>query len=74
VSCAPRLHEQLLPDVVYAEPGALAPPVLRALRAEGYAIELGPAESEANAVAVGPGGTRTAAHDPRRPTGSAGAY
>jgi len=71
---APRLHEQWLPDVVYAEPGALAPPVLRALRAEGYAIELGPAESEANAVAVGPGGTRTAAHDPRRPTGSAGAY
>ncbi len=71
---APRLHEQWLPDVVYAEPGALAPAVLRALRAEGYAIELGAADSEANVVAVGPRGIRTAAHDPRRPTGSAGAY
>jgi len=71
---APRLHQQWLPDVVYAEPGALAPGTLRALRAEGYEIELGPAESDANAVAVGQRGMRTAAHDPRRPTGSAGAY
>jgi len=71
---APRLHQQWLPDVVYAEPGALAPGALRALRAEGYEIELGPAESDANAVAVGQRGMRTAAHDPRRPTGGAGAY
>lgn len=71
---APRVHEQWLPDVVNAEPGAFDARTARALGAMGYRIELGPAGSAANAVAVGAGGMRVAAHDDRRPSGTALAY
>jgi gamma-glutamyltranspeptidase / glutathione hydrolase len=67
----PRVHMQWLPDLVYAEPGAFAPDVLAKLRAMGYRFRFEGAGSGANAVAVAPDGTRTAAHDPRMPTGSA---
>jgi gamma-glutamyltranspeptidase/glutathione hydrolase len=67
----PRVHMQWLPDLVYAEPGAFAPDVQEKLRAMGYRFEFEGAGSGANAVAVAPDGTKTAAHDPRKPTGSA---
>jgi gamma-glutamyltranspeptidase/glutathione hydrolase len=67
----PRVHMQWLPDLVYAEPGAFAPEVLAKLRAMGYRFKFEGAGSGANAVAVATDGTRTAAHDPRTPTGSA---
>ena len=41
------------------------------LRAMGYHFKFEDAGSGANAVAVAPDGTKTAAHDPRTPTGSA---
>jgi gamma-glutamyltranspeptidase/glutathione hydrolase len=71
---APRFHEQWLPDVVDAEPQTFNPRTFAALKAMGYRFDLGPAGSDANAIAVGPDGTRVAAHDDRRPTGSALAY
>ena len=67
----PRVHMQWLPDLVYAEPRAFAPNVLTKLRAMGYRFKFEGAGSGANAVAVAPDGTKTAAHDPRTPTGSA---
>jgi gamma-glutamyltranspeptidase/glutathione hydrolase len=67
----PRVHMQWLPDLVYAEPGAFEPSVLAALRKMGYRFKFERAGSGANAVSVTPDGTRTAAHDPRSPTGSA---
>ena len=36
---APRLHHQWLPDVITAEPGAIAPDVKKELEAAGYKIE-----------------------------------
>lgn len=71
---APRIHEQWLPDVVNAEPGAFSPATATALREMGYTIAIGAAGSAANAIAVRPDGTRVAAHDDRRPTGAALAY
>ncbi|MDQ2909146.1 MAG: gamma-glutamyltransferase [Candidatus Eremiobacteraeota bacterium] len=71
---APRLHMQWLPDVVYAQPKTFGSATLTALRAMGYHIEIGPADSIANAVAVNARGQRVAAHDPRNATGSALAY
>jgi gamma-glutamyltranspeptidase/glutathione hydrolase len=71
---APRLHMQWLPDVVYAESRTFDPATVARLRAAGYAVELGPAGSVANAVEIRRNGSRTAAHDPRRPTGEALAY
>ena len=71
---APRMHEQWLPDVVYAEPETFTGPTLARLHAMGYAVEMQSAGSAANAIVVRPDGTRIAAHDDRRPTGSALAY
>jgi gamma-glutamyltranspeptidase / glutathione hydrolase len=70
----PRVHRQWLPDLVYAEPDAFAPEVLAKLQAMGYRFKFEGAGSGANAIAVAPDGTRTAAHDPRTPTGSAIAH
>jgi gamma-glutamyltranspeptidase/glutathione hydrolase len=36
---APRIHHQWLPDVITAEPGAIAPGVRKELEAAGYKIE-----------------------------------
>ncbi|HYZ17123.1 MAG TPA: gamma-glutamyltransferase [Candidatus Acidoferrum sp.] len=71
---APRVHEQWLPDVVYAEPNAFTDATLAQLRAMRYTLAIEPAGSAANAIIVRPDGTRIAAHDDRRPTGSALAY
>jgi gamma-glutamyltranspeptidase / glutathione hydrolase len=71
---APRVHHQWLPDVVYAEPGAFTDATAAALTGMGYTIKIGPMASSANAIVVGPDGTRVAAHDDRRPTGAALAY
>lgn len=71
---APRIHQQWLPDVVYAEPNAFTNTTLARLRAMRYTVNIEPAGSAANAIAVRPDGTRVAAHDDRRPTGSALAY
>jgi gamma-glutamyltranspeptidase/glutathione hydrolase len=67
----PRVHMQWLPDLVYAEPGAFAPDAQAKLQAMGYRFKFESAGSGANAVAVAPDGMKTAAHDPRIPTGSA---
>ena len=37
---APRIHHQWQPDILYAEPFALAPDVVRALSQRGHHIEL----------------------------------
>ncbi len=71
---APRVHMQWLPDTVYAQPSAFDSATLRQLKDAGYTLELGPADSIANAVARKADGTRRGAHDPRQNTGSAGAY
>ncbi len=71
---APRVHEQWLPDLVYADPGAFGSAEAAALTAMGYTIKTGPIGSAANAVVVRPDGTRVAAHDDHRPTGAALAY
>jgi gamma-glutamyltranspeptidase/glutathione hydrolase len=71
---APRVHQQWLPDVVYAEAGAFTDPTAAALTAMGYTLKVAPMGSSANAIVVRPDGTRVAAHDDRRPTGAAVAY
>jgi gamma-glutamyltranspeptidase/glutathione hydrolase len=71
---APRVHQQWLPDVVYAEAGAFSDAGAAALTGMGYTLKIAPMGSSANAIVVGPDGTRVAAHDDRRPTGAALAY
>lgn len=71
---APRVHEQWLPDVLFAQPGSFPAAVGTALVAMGYRIEYGPADSDANAICIDSRGLRTAAHDDRRPEGAALAY
>ncbi len=71
---APRVHQQWLPDVVYAEAGAFTDAGAAALTAMGYTLKIAPMGSSANAIVVRPDGTRVAAHDDRRPTGAALAY
>lgn len=71
---APRMHMQWLPDIVYAEPKTFTARTLAGLRRMGYDARLGPADSAANAVAIGRDGHREAAHDPRVRTGDALAY
>lgn len=41
VADAPRIHHQYLPDVLSAEPGALAPEVVEALKAKGHTVSQG---------------------------------
>jgi len=71
---APRMHMQWLPDLVYAEPATFTSGTLAGLRRMGYDVRFGPADSAANAVAIGRDGRREAAHDPRVRTGEALAY
>jgi gamma-glutamyltranspeptidase/glutathione hydrolase len=67
---APRVHMQHFPDVLAVEKGTLAPDVVRALEAMGYAVR---AEDHlADAVAVGRDARGfVGAPEPRRPGGSA---
>ncbi len=41
VADAPRIHHQYLPDTLSAEPGALAPDVVEALKAKGHTVSQG---------------------------------
>lgn len=41
VAAAPRFHHQYLPDTLSAEPGALAPEVVEALKAKGHTVSPG---------------------------------
>lgn len=69
---APRIHMQWFPDVVEAEPGAIAPDALRVLEARGYRFKTIPSWGSAQAIVADPrtrlveGGT-----DRRHPAGSA---
>jgi gamma-glutamyltranspeptidase/glutathione hydrolase len=71
---APRMHMQWLPDVLYAEPETFDAVTRDRLRAAGYRLQVGWAESEANAIGVRPDGTRVGVHDPRGEAGSAAAF
>ncbi|HQU15800.1 MAG: gamma-glutamyltransferase [Chromatiales bacterium 21-64-14] len=72
---APRIHQQWLPDVVYAEPDAISPPVLKALEQMGYSVVVQPPWGAAEAILVDPhNGLREGANDPRRPAGLAVGY
>jgi len=71
---APRIHHQWLPDVVYAEPGAVTPAVRRRLEAMGYRLVEQRPWGAAEAILVGPGGVREGANDARRPAGLAAGY
>ena len=61
---APRIHDQLTPDVLEVERG-LSPDTLRLLQAKGYRISVGGAWGSAQSIAVGAGWLAGAA-DPRQ--------
>ncbi len=72
---APRIHQQWLPDLVYAEPGALSPEVLSRLKAMGYDIAEGGHWGAAESILVDPAtGQLIGANDFRRPAGAALGY
>ncbi len=63
-TAAPRVHDQLLPDVVSVEPG-ISPDTIRLLQAEGHRVVPHDAWGSAQSVAVGDGLLAGAA-DPRQ--------
>ncbi len=67
----PRIHHQWRPDRIDAEPDALAPETLAALRSRGHTVLFVPSLGRVNAVRVLPDGHVEAAADPRG-GGSAG--
>ena len=75
---APRIHEQWMPDIIYAEPGALSPEARSQLAAMGYSItdQQGWGAAEGIEIGAGPGGARilVGANDNRRPAGAATGY
>lgn len=71
---AKRIHHQWLPDVVFAEPGALSPETQRDLEAKGYAFQRLERFGASEAIAVGADGLIAGAHDPRSPAGAALGY
>jgi gamma-glutamyltranspeptidase/glutathione hydrolase len=68
---APRLHLQWLPDVLFAEDGALSPDTADLLRWMGYAITKGPPWGASELIVAGQGKKLVGANDPRRPAGAA---
>jgi len=68
---APRLHQQWLPDMLFAEDGALAPDAAALLKWMGYTITRSPPWGAAELIVVGPGKQLVGANDPRRPAGAA---
>ncbi len=52
---APRVHQQWLPDTIYAEPFALSPDTQAALRAMGYRLTEQTPWGSAELIEVGPG-------------------
>lgn len=71
---AKRIHHQWLPDVVFAEPGALSPETQRELEAKGHSFQTLERFGASEAIAVGADGVITGAHDPRSPAGAARGY
>ena len=61
---AVRIHDQLLPDVLYVERG-LNPDTIRLLEARGYHVKVGDAWGSAESIAVGDG-LLAGASDPRQ--------
>ncbi len=72
---APRVHQQWLPDLVFAEPGLMSPAVEGRLMAMGYRFKMIPSWGADEAIMVNP---RThlleGANDRRRPAGLAAGY
>jgi gamma-glutamyltranspeptidase / glutathione hydrolase len=69
---APRVHDQWLPDQVFAEPGVPGD-LVAALQARGDKVVTQPPFTEANSIAITPGGFVGAA-DPRRGGSTAAGY
>lgn len=67
----PRLHHQWWPDVIEAEPGALAPAVRTALRSRGHEVRRRREVGEVHAVRRHADGTLEAAEESRHPRGGA---
>jgi gamma-glutamyltranspeptidase / glutathione hydrolase len=70
---APRLHNQWVPDQVYAEPG-LPDQVLAALRARGDKVVAQRPFTSANSIMIAPDGSFIGAADPRTHDGLAAGY
>ncbi|MFC0678946.1 gamma-glutamyltransferase [Lysobacter korlensis] len=73
VAALPRIHHQWLPDVISAEPGALGPEVIAALKAMGHTVNAGES-TWGNLQTVAwdkASGELTGGTDPRNPVGSA---
>jgi gamma-glutamyltranspeptidase/glutathione hydrolase len=70
---APRVHNQWVPDQVYAEPG-LADEVLAALEARGDKVVAQRPFASANSIMVAPNGSFIGAADPRTHGGLAAGY
>jgi gamma-glutamyltranspeptidase/glutathione hydrolase len=70
---APRVHNQWVPDQVYAEPG-LPDEVLTALQARGDKVVAQRPFASANSIMVGPNGFFVGATDPRTHDGLAAGY
>jgi gamma-glutamyltranspeptidase/glutathione hydrolase len=68
---APRLHQQWLPDTLFAEDNALAPDTAALLRWMGYTITKAPPWGASELILAGPGKKLVGANDPRRPGGAA---
>jgi len=72
---APRLHEQWLPDLVFVEPGLLAPDTQKRLEAMGYKFKQVRSWGADEAILVNPHtGALEGANDRRRPAGLAAGY
>jgi gamma-glutamyltranspeptidase / glutathione hydrolase len=70
---APRVHDQWLPDQVFAEPG-VSEAVVAALQARGDKVVAQPPFTEANSIAITPDGFFVGAPDPRRGGAIAAGY
>jgi gamma-glutamyltranspeptidase / glutathione hydrolase len=70
---APRVHDQWLPDQVFAEPG-VPDAVVSTLQARGDKVVTQPPFTEANSIEITPDGFFVGAADPRREGGTAVGY
>lgn len=70
---APRLHDQWLPDQVFAEPG-VPDAVVSTLQARGDKVVTQPPFTSANSIAITPDGFLVGAADPRRDGATAVGY
>jgi len=67
----PRIHHQWMPDLLFAEAGALSPETAKALERRGHELRPVGSLGEVHSVRHLPGGEMQAAQDPRGP-GTAG--